>query len=419
MPEGAGITDMIIAQDGSVIATCASYNWPGGQSGGIRRSTNGGDSWQNINSVYNARTLWLGSTGKIFASYWPYPQNESMYYSTNNGLNWVQMYFGSANDNVFSIASKNSDSVVFIGTRYGVWRCINNGLWQFTSTGIPPNTFVYDLDVDLTGNYIAAGTSKGLYVSSNNGANWNAVSGVPQSDTIYTVCFMNTTTESGSDNLLFAGSSGGELYKSDDVSQFHMAVLILTFLGRISELEVVEYYEDREIAAGIAPVGSDNSIGTGFAYSTDKGATWIENQNGLPSGPKVSAITYQVTGGNIQWYLGLFENTTNGAKVYKMTTPIGIQTISSEIPENYSLSQNYPNPFNPSTKIKFEIARPADVSIIVFDILGRHITTLVNEKLSAGTYETEWNAVNMPGGIYFYRLETEDFSETNKMVLVK
>ena len=102
-----------------------------------------------------------------------------------------------------------------------------------------------------------------------------------------------------------------------------------------------------------------------------------------------------------------------------MTTPIGINQISNEVPDGFSLSQNYPNPFNPVTRIKFNIAKESSVSITVFDVLGRHISTLVNEKLAAGSYETEWSAVNMPGGVYFYKIETDDFTETKKMMLVK
>jgi hypothetical protein len=102
-----------------------------------------------------------------------------------------------------------------------------------------------------------------------------------------------------------------------------------------------------------------------------------------------------------------------------MITPIGISQISNEVPDKFSLSQNYPNPFNPMTKIKFSVTKASNVNITVFDMLGRHITTLVNEKLGAGSYETEWSAVNMPGGVYFYRIETDSYSETKKMILVK
>ncbi len=103
---------------------------------------------------------------------------------------------------------------------------------------------------------------------------------------------------------------------------------------------------------------------------------------------------------------------------------IGIQPISSEIPNQFSLSQNYPNPFNPSTKIKFDI--PAGgaqyivpVQLSIYDALGREVTTLVNERLNPGTYKVQWDASRYPSGVYFYKLIIQDFSETKKMVLVK
>ncbi len=105
----------------------------------------------------------------------------------------------------------------------------------------------------------------------------------------------------------------------------------------------------------------------------------------------------------------------------------GINKISANIPSAFSLSQNYSNPFNPSTKIRFEIPQihsplegsKGDVKLIVYDVLGNEITTLVNENLSPGTYEAEWNASNYSSGIYYYRLTYGDFSETKKMILIK
>ena len=121
----------------------------------------------------------------------------------------------------------------------------------------------------------------------------------------------------------------------------------------------------------------------------------------------------------------------------KYSQSIGIQNISSEIPSTYSLSQNYPNPFNPVTKIKFSLPNPSeggaqDVRLIVYDILGREITSLIpplrggQEGLSPGTYEVDWNGSSYASGVYFYRLivrqagsSTGDYNETRKMVLVK
>lgn len=418
-PEGGGITDMVVLTDGTIITTVSSFNWPSGQQGGIRRSSNGGASWQNVINAYIGRTLRLGSSGKIFASYWLYPQNEGMFYSTNGGLNWSQSYFGNSNDNVFSITSKDNDNTVFIGTRFGVWRSINNGLWQFVSTGIPANTFVYDLDIDETGTYIAAGTSKGLYISSNNGAGWVASSGISLTDTIYTVGFTGAQTDALGGNFLFSGTSSGEVYKNDGIALYIAAVLVVAFFGKLGDIEVVTDDDIDYICCAISPSNADNLIGPGYSFSTNYGQSWIEMSNGLPSNPKMSSITYRVSGGNINYYAGLFENSLNGAKVYKMSVPIGIQQISNEIPNNYLFSQNYPNPFNPMTKIKFSIPKSSNVNVTVFDVLGRHIATLVNEKLKAGTYETQWNAINIPGGAYFYRIEADDFTETKKIILVK
>ena len=85
----------------------------------------------------------------------------------------------------------------------------------------------------------------------------------------------------------------------------------------------------------------------------------------------------------------------------------------------FSLLQNYPNPFNPKTKIKVEIAKLGNVKLVVYDILGREVAKLVNEKLKPGTYEVEFDGNNYSSGVYFYKLITNDFSEVKKMLLIK
>lgn len=101
------------------------------------------------------------------------------------------------------------------------------------------------------------------------------------------------------------------------------------------------------------------------------------------------------------------------------TTTIGIQQIASVVPEKYSLEQNYPNPFNPTTKINFSIPKSGFVSLKVYDITGKEIANLVSEQLGNGAYTYEFNASQLSSGIYFYTLKTNNFVQTNKMVLVK
>jgi subtilisin-like proprotein convertase family protein len=108
---------------------------------------------------------------------------------------------------------------------------------------------------------------------------------------------------------------------------------------------------------------------------------------------------------------------------------IGI-TGNQSVPTEFKLFQNYPNPFNPVTKIKFSVPRgnrqDLSVKLRIYDILGREVTTLINQQMKPGSYIVDWNAGNFASGVYFYRLEvhqagssTVDFVESKKMVLVK
>lgn len=89
------------------------------------------------------------------------------------------------------------------------------------------------------------------------------------------------------------------------------------------------------------------------------------------------------------------------------------------VPLSATLYPNYPNPFNPSTTISFDIPSRSFVSLKIFDIIGREVATIVSDELAVGKYSRQWNASNMPGGVYFYRLQTRSYSETKKLLLLK
>ncbi len=101
------------------------------------------------------------------------------------------------------------------------------------------------------------------------------------------------------------------------------------------------------------------------------------------------------------------------------TGMVSVNNIASEIPEHFLLEQNYPNPFNPETKINFSIPKSSNISIVVYDILGNEIEVLLKEFKKAGVYQTSFNGSNLPSGIYFYTLSTDEFTETKKMTLLK
>lgn len=104
---------------------------------------------------------------------------------------------------------------------------------------------------------------------------------------------------------------------------------------------------------------------------------------------------------------------------YECSGTIGIEPVGNIIPQKFSLEQNYPNPFNPETIIRFSLPEQNFTRLVVYDILGKEIAILVNEVLAAGNYRINFAATEIPGGIYFYRLNTATYSESKKMVFIK
>jgi hypothetical protein len=163
-----------------------------------------------------------------------------------------------------------------------------------------------------------------------------------------------------------------------------------------------------------------------YKRSTDAGITWGTDLR-LTNNPAVSEIPSMYVYGSAVHTIWTDERDGNREIYYKRDPSgnlSGLITLGTEIPPGFSLSQNYPNPFNPSTKIKFNIpvasVRRTDiVSLIIYDILGKQIKTLVNQQLSPGIYEVDFEGSDLSTGIYYYRLTAGNFIETKKMILVK
>ncbi len=131
-----------------------------------------------------------------------------------------------------------------------------------------------------------------------------------------------------------------------------------------------------------------------------------------------------IVNGEYHWNIGNCSRTLvgcylDGVLFGDTNVIVGLHQISSEIPNQYSLSQNYPNPFNPATNIKFQIPSSGFVNLKIYDALGREISILVNENLNPGTYEINWDALQYPSGVYYYKLVVGSYSETKKMILIK
>lgn len=109
---------------------------------------------------------------------------------------------------------------------------------------------------------------------------------------------------------------------------------------------------------------------------------------------------------------------SNGLFVIRADIPTEINSLNQSA-DNFMLHQNYPNPFNPETKISYSLNKLSKVKLSIYDVLGNEVSVLVNKKQNSGNYYVEWNAVNYPSGIYFYRIETDGYTESKKMTLLK
>jgi hypothetical protein len=146
------------------------------------------------------------------------------------------------------------------------------------------------------------------------------------------------------------------------------------------------------------------------SMSTDNGETFVPifSEGGVYMATSPATTLSYAPTSTTQWV----------TYIYPMSAILPFSPIRP-IPATYKLYQNYPNPFNPKTNIKFDLPNNVYVSLKVYDILGREITTLVNEKMTAGLHIIEFSPTNFSSGIYFYRLIAGDFTEVKKMVFIK
>ncbi len=369
---------------------------------GVYRSVNFGDTWVQVNSglvdlfVYS---LAVNSSGNIFAG----TAEGKIFYSSNNGNSWINTGLN-AGSKVKTITINHSGHI-FAGTNgNGIFRSVNNGVtWQHVGEPID----VYSIAVNGNGT-LFAGTrlpEQAVYRSVDNGNSWNAV-----------------FTGDHNFNSLAINHKGYVFTATGNLNTNMMGDLIA--LSKDTGVSWVVPSTFGTSSYGLV-INSRGDLFLGrykcVWVSTDDGENWIIETSGLePDYGRL--ISYGVNS------LGYLFAGQEGGYVYRTTfTTIGIENLGTGIPAYFNLYQNYPNPFNPVTIIKFDIhntplssiGEGPGVRLTIYDVLGKEIDVLVDEKLKPGSYQIQWDASGYTSGVYFYRLVTGDYSATNKMMLVK
>jgi hypothetical protein len=212
-------------------------------------------------------------------------------------------------------------------------------------------------------------------------------------------------------------SWGADMRLTNNTSISHNPSVVVYAAAPVIAVHVV-WNDDRD---GNDEIYYKNSINGGNTWSSD---TRLTNSTGDSYS---SSVAVSGTVVHVVWN----DNRDGNFEIYYKRNPTGnavaINNISTEIPSSYSLSQNYPNPFNPTTNVQFSIPQPVILSaaknlfvtLKIYDILGKEVATLVNEILQAGTYEVKFDGSTLNSGVYFYKLQTGDFVDVKKMILIK
>ena len=162
--------------------------------------------------------------------------------------------------------------------------------------------------------------------------------------------------------------------------------------------------------------GANTQIREVEGGSGGKGQNSLPLEFGIGTASVIDSVIIRWSNGAIQRFANIVPN-----RIVNLIEgqPLSAENLANSIPSEYRLEQNYPNPFNPTTKVSFQLSVTSFSSLKIFDITGKEVATLVNEKLNAGTYSVEWNAGEYSSGVYFYRLQAGDFFDTKRMILLK
>jgi len=364
---GDGFTAHVDYTNSNIIY-CASQN------GGLGRSTNNGVSFSNITNGLSGRFNW--STPYILDNQDPailYAGSHMIFRSTNRGTSWTAISgdltrgpngrLGTITCITSGVAG-NNQRVIYTGTDDAkISVTTNSGANWLDVTGSLPQRYVTDIRCDSRNPAIAYVTLSGFNIDERN-------------TRIYRTTNYGSTWSNISGNLLNVPAN---------------SIIV------------------DEVRDSVLYVGCD----AGVYYTTNLGASWAILGTGLPNAP-VFDINYHA--GSQILCAG-----THGRSIFEISTaniPIGIVN-NSEIAESFSLGQNFPNPFNPVTSIKISIPKADYLRLIVYDIRGSEVALLINKNMPKGEYAYEFDASNLPSGVYFYTLRTEKFTSTKKMILVK
>lgn len=375
-----------------------------------------------------------------------------VFITTDGGNNWVPHDFSSVADSQDVIAVSMTDpNNIWVATEKGMILNTADGgsSWsiQFNDTNVTKNMNYIEMFDPLNG--VAMADSKILedpsviLKTTDGGQNWTPVSTQQMKgysgDEWKRIDFVNMNTgyyyESGTNaQKLYKTTDGGVHWDTTNYSSVSNTAHIMKFYdenvgfayntGKIcytldgGQSWNIFQIQDQGWGSDIKFIKNNNSFIVAFStdyniyFSADTGKSWTIDSSFSNNSTGIHSISFpDKDHGWVMSYNHIYYKNTN-------LLLTGLEN-NNQVPNSFKLYQNYPNPFNPSTKIKYSLPQKGFVTIKVFDMLGREVRTLINSEQNAGQHEINFNAGELPSGIYFYRIDTGNSSMIKKMVLLK
>jgi photosystem II stability/assembly factor-like uncharacterized protein len=497
--QGRSVKDICIWPfDHNIVFICSRYE-------GVFKSTDGGLSWTPKNNGLHIKTVKTIEIDSISGTIFLGTYDDGIYKSTDEGENWLKISQGinlsSFRDLTFSpspepdiyaigkVCYKSADSGntwsyfdagirpiqevtkleidkfhpsnIYVSTIHAlsgfsfnetgfVISTDTGAHWEYRGTGLPGNLDYWDMAISYTDSgagRIFLASDSGLFYSDNLGQNWAVCqNGIPAGEFYY-----RTTVALSNDSVIAVGSYNCMIYISNDLGASWSAATVLPGSGYLRSLTFDPTNEN------IIYVSNDYE---GLFKSTDRGLSWINVTNNIPSHEYLSigglAINpenpqnilvcsnpdgvFQSHDGGNSWetlnegldtsimagQLAFYTNDTSkiifasaNRSIWGMyRTSGGVGEENSMLPERFSLTC-YPNPFNQKTILQYYLNGNAAVYLDIFDIMGRKIQRIVNEEQASGFYRIDLSANNIPSGIYFARLQAGRDSKTIKVTVMK
>lgn len=358
-----------------------------GAGGTILRSDDGGITWASISSpvvddlrgvcIHSNIGVAVGISGRVVRS-------------TNAGLTWTEVQRPTTR-NLYAVSMSDFMTVV-TGHEGTILVSYDNGL-TFSLRGAGTASILFGVSVN-NNTAVGVGGAGAVVMSVNGGSGWGLTIIGNQNTFFYGTSFVNSNTGWLVGSIL----NGNVIARSNDAG----------FVWSAQSAPV----SNQLFGVSFAVLDTGTAVGDGGTIiHTDNGGTnWTTQNSGTSQ--ILNGVSFATSGfGIVVGNTGTILRTTN--------ILTGINHNSNSSPKEFSLSQNYPNPFNPSTKINYSLPKSSFVKLMIFDVLGSMVKEVVNSYQPSGNYSVEFDGAKLSSGTYFYTLETDGFTETKKMLMVK